>query len=391
MNTLILIGLFFLYNHFHYVKSFLIPFKKLSFKLNINNLIKGENEDGSLLHDQILYRTKSGKIQHIPQAERYSSRDWIHNIKTLPASELLRRIRPVLIFNIIWTSIIYILFKKFNFKCPGSKAHSLLGTALGLLLVFRTNTAYNRFWEGRRVWENVLNSLRTLGRAVVSNYLNIPSDIIRNILHLICAYPICLREHVNGANLVEILQYVLTPEQINELSKVTNRPYHVTNLITKEIMKIKLNDDFSGREREGMTKLLHDLTKAIGSCERIVQTPVPLTYARHTSRFLSLFCFAAPIAFVSELGFYVILFVPLTTWSLFGIQEIGMLIENPFVKSLKLEIFENTIRRDISDLLHVYNTDNVNLNIESDYLSYQNPIYAKEKMLSLYEELVHNR
>jgi putative membrane protein len=61
----------------------------------------------------------------------------------------------------------------------------------------------------------------------------------------------------------------------------------------------------------------------IGSSERIVQTPVPLTYARHTSRFLSMFCLTAPIALVGELGAYVVPFVGIIAWSLFGIQEIG--------------------------------------------------------------------
>jgi hypothetical protein len=64
----------------------------------------------------------------------------------------------------------------------------------------------------------------------------------------------------------------------------------------------------------------------IGSSERIVQTPVPLTYARHTSRFLSMFCLTAPIALVGELGAYVVPFVGIIAWSLFGIQEIGKLI-----------------------------------------------------------------
>ena len=68
------------------------------------------------------------------------------------------------------------------------------------------------------------------------------------------------------------------------------------------------------------------------------QTPVPLTYARHTSRFLSLFCLTAPIALVGELGWYIIPFCTLVSWSLFGIQEIGMMIEEPFQRALKVRL-----------------------------------------------------
>ena len=67
---------------------------------------------------------------------------------------------------------------------------SLSGSALGLLLVFRTNTAYNRFWEGRRIWERILNSLRDLGRMTVLYGDVIKSARVEKILHLLCAYPL---------------------------------------------------------------------------------------------------------------------------------------------------------------------------------------------------------
>jgi hypothetical protein len=66
------------------------------------------------------------------------------------------------------------------------------GSALGLLLVFRTNTAYNRFWEGRRIWERILTSLRDLGRMTVVYGDVIESTRVERILHLLCAFPLGL-------------------------------------------------------------------------------------------------------------------------------------------------------------------------------------------------------
>ena len=66
----------------------------------------------------------------------------------------------------------------------------LSGSALGLLLVFRTNTAYNRFWEGRRIWERILTSLRDLGRMTVVYGDVIESTRVERILHLLCAFPL---------------------------------------------------------------------------------------------------------------------------------------------------------------------------------------------------------
>ena len=89
---------------------------------------------------------------HIPQAERYSTADWLHNLWTIPTSRLLHRIKNVIAANFVWSCIVHAAYSFFKFQSPGSRCHSLLGGALGLLLVFRTNTAYNRFWEGRKIW-----------------------------------------------------------------------------------------------------------------------------------------------------------------------------------------------------------------------------------------------
>ena len=66
----------------------------------------------------------------------------------------------------------------------------MTGSALGLLLVFRTNTAYNRFWEGRKIWEKILNSLRDLGRMTVLYGDVIEASTVQRILHLSCAFPL---------------------------------------------------------------------------------------------------------------------------------------------------------------------------------------------------------
>lgn len=342
---------------------------------------KMDTADTDIAHDEVTYRVRS-RGSFIPQAERYSSKDWLHNLRTIPTSRLLRRIRGVLLFNLLWSVVVYVVYSFSQFTCPGAKAHSLLGSALGLLLVFRTNTAYNRFWEGRKIWEGVLNSLRCFGRLVIMYSEHMKTTNVEKLLHLCCAYPICLQEYVQGFRQPKILEELLSKEDILAIDRLTNRPYYITNLMAKELLKIDLSERFTGRERMAMQKHIEDLTKAIGACEKIVQTPVPLTYARHTSRFLSLFCLTAPVALVSELGFYIIIFVPLTTWSLFGILEIGMIIEEPFQRALKLEVFANTIRRDLADLLHVTGLNSKPLNIASTSLRYEAPFYSKKDGLT---------
>ena len=72
-------------------------------------------------------RVRSGEVLHIPQAERYSTKDWFHNLKTIPSSRLLKRIRGVVMFNSVWSLFVYFVHNLTNFRSPGSRCHSLLG------------------------------------------------------------------------------------------------------------------------------------------------------------------------------------------------------------------------------------------------------------------------
>jgi predicted membrane chloride channel (bestrophin family) len=328
-------------------------------------------------------RVRSGEVMHIPQAERYSSADWLDNLKSLPKSPILQRIKKVVQINFIWSVIVYILHKIFQFQSPGSRCHSLLGSALGLLLVFRTNSAYQRFWEGRKIWEKILSLSRCMGRMTLLYSDMMDTAKVERILHLLCAFPIVLQEHVQGYRCrSSLLGEYLTNGDRFDLERVNNRPMFILGKLAAEVKGIKDGLGYSSRERLAMLKYVDDLCTQIGACERLVQTPVPLSYVRHTSRFLSLFCLSMPLALVGELGAYIITFVPFVSWSLFGIQEIGMVIEEPFQQALKLEIFANTIRRDLSDLLHVGAISPFSLNIDSVGLGYEVPFCCRVDTLN---------
>jgi predicted membrane chloride channel (bestrophin family) len=174
-------------------------------------------------------------VLNIPQAERYSTKDWLHNLATIPSSRLLKRIKGVVFFNFVWSCLVYVVHKYTNFQSPGSRCHSLLGSALGLLLVFRTNAAYARFWEGRRIWEKLLSSLRDMGRmgAVYGDVLG--SERVTRLMHLLCALPMVLQEHVQGFRHTMELDQYLTKADLSAMSNVTNRPYFVVCKIADEV------------------------------------------------------------------------------------------------------------------------------------------------------------
>lgn len=140
----------------------------------------------------------------IPRSDRYSSRDWFHNTITLPNSAILRDIMSPVFAVTSWGTFLAILHEKLLRKSAEtashmyfpSAPHSLTMSALGLLLVFRTNSAYQRFAEGRKIWEQIINSARDLYRMCMLYENEIGIDKRRRIQRLLAAFPYLLRHRI---------------------------------------------------------------------------------------------------------------------------------------------------------------------------------------------------
>eukprot|EP00929_Paragymnodinium_shiwhaense_P001387 TRINITY_DN101618_c0_g1_i1.p1 TRINITY_DN101618_c0_g1~~TRINITY_DN101618_c0_g1_i1.p1 ORF type:complete len:676 (-),score=122.25 TRINITY_DN101618_c0_g1_i1:168-2195(-) len=314
--------------------------------------------------EAVIIRKK--KNPYIPQAQRYRSVDWFSNLVSLPNSGLLYRIRRPVSWmgfsSVCWWCLYLVLKPQGLFPSLGMRAHLLLGSALGLLLVFRTNTAYSRFWEGRRIWEQILDVGRDLTRATVLYTNQLGPDTSAKICRLVQAFPFCMIEHLRGKadpKLRSKLDRLLRSDVGHEGTIITeyelplsaNRPLFIINHLANAINQAA-NDEaglWTNRERGYFFTMVDKLSATIGACERLVQTPVPLSYVRHTSRFLSLFMLSLPWAVIEEVGF---LTVPLTlfvAWALFGILEIGLVIEDPFQGVIKLEVVADTLEQDIAE------------------------------------------
>ena len=127
---------------------------------------------------------------------RYAAADWARNLRTLPGSLILRRIRSPLVSNVVVTLIICALQHYVGLPALVPLPHTLLGSALGLLLVFRTNTAYNRFWEGRKIWEKVASISRDLSRMARLYEGDLGTEKLKRSLGLVAAFPYLLRQRV---------------------------------------------------------------------------------------------------------------------------------------------------------------------------------------------------
>jgi hypothetical protein len=132
-----------------------------------------------------------------------------------------------------------------------------------------------------------------------------------------------------------------------KVAQSQNRPLWVCDRLGKEIMQIPYTSNYSSRERLNLLGTVDKLNNAIGECERIHQTAVPLNYARHSLRSLTIFLVTLPFCFVKDLGLLTGPVTGMIAWLLFGVYQIGHSIEDPFQKSLRLSILCDAIRRDV--------------------------------------------
>jgi hypothetical protein len=137
-------------------------------------------------------------------------------------------------------------------------------------------------------------------------------------------------------------------KDLHKCAMVTNRPLWVCDRLSKEIAKIPYGPNFLSRERLTMIGHVDKLSNCIGECERIHQTGVPLNYARHLLRSLTIWLLTLPFTIVKDVGLLTGPICGITAWIMLGIYQIGYSIEDPFKKSLRLSILCNTIREDIT-------------------------------------------
>ena len=134
----------------------------------------------------------------IQRPTRYTSNDWFENLLALPSSRIFHRTKYCILQNIIWTTLLVFLFKKFKptFSFP-SIVHSISGSALSLLLVFRTNSSYDRFWEARKAWGILLITCRDIAR---NGRRKLPSSCYDRLAKLLMAFSITLKQHLQGSH-----------------------------------------------------------------------------------------------------------------------------------------------------------------------------------------------
>ena len=263
---------------------------------------------------------------------KYNPKLWFTHIFKLYKSDTLKMLFPEIILVSVYTwGINFLLHKDFpdsNLKLfkNAYSIHTLIGFVMGLLLVFRTNTAYDRWWEGRKQWGALVNNTRHA--AVKINTLIPDSDEKADFIQLIIAFPAVLKNHLREINNIEELD--LKEELKRELKKYDHLPNGLATLMYKQLNKWKSNKIITDVDLLLIDKEIKSFVDILGACERIKNTPIPFSYTIFIKKFIFIYVLTLPFGFIPDFGYWSIGITAFVFYVFVSIEIIAEEIEDPF-------------------------------------------------------------
>jgi putative membrane protein len=172
---------------------------------------------------------------------------------------------------------------------------------IALLLVIRTQTAYERFSEGRKNWGNLTNTVRNQARQVWVAVREIePADRTKKLetIRLLVAFVVATKLHLRGEPVNSELEYLLSTERSLELKNLTNPPLQISFWIGNYFQEQYSRKCINITQLAALHKLLDRMVNNLGACERVIKTPVPLAYSLHLRQLVLIYCFTLPFQLV---------------------------------------------------------------------------------------------
>jgi len=204
---------------------------------------------------------------------------------------------------------------------------SILGAFISLLLVFRTNSCYGRFLEARLLLGQLVLHSREFVRLAV---IHLPTYAIRKrAIAYVSAFAWLLKARVRAHDNPQVpVAELLGPRETIALLRKSKPAFFALQELTK--MVASCESEIPDYVAHGLNRQLEELDRVLGGCERLITTPIPLSYTRHTSRSVLLFLVGLPFALWGVLGWSTVHVVAVIAFVILGIDETGFGIEEPF-------------------------------------------------------------
>ncbi|AUD01028.1 bestrophin family protein [Spirosoma pollinicola] len=285
----------------------------------------------------------------------YNAKDWLGALRHFHTSYVIQVLLKRVVYVCGYGSLITLIDQHWvNVEVPiDGTFFSLLGILLSLLLVFRTNTAYDRYWEGRRQWGILVNNSRNF--AVLMDSL-LPEKDIENRLFFartLSNFAMVLKGHLRTG--IDFADLEETGEgDLALLVPYKHVPSRVAALLLRRVQSLKRQRVLSEEDMITIRSYHQAFLDITGSCERIKNTPIPFSYSFFIKLFITLYLLLMPLVLVETYAYFTILAITFAAYALLGVEMIGDEIEEPFgldCNDLPLNQISQTIRRNMHETL----------------------------------------
>ncbi|MBF4472111.1 bestrophin family protein [Flavobacterium sp. HJJ] len=260
----------------------------------------------------------------------YNPKVWFAYIFRFHRSDSFRELLPILFLiagycgAVVYLEIEYFKLDETSHVKNLFVIHTSLGFVISLLLAYRVNSAYDRWWEGRKLWGALVNNSRNLA-IKLSVILKDEKDLVY-FRKLIPSYASMLNKHLKDEETsMQLFEHVDLA-----LDHHKHRPNQIAKMLFQKINDLYVTHKISGDQLIILNSEIQSFTDICGACERIKNTPIPYSYSTFIKKFIFLFVLTLPYAYAFTLGYYVIPVVSFIFYVLASIEIISEEIEEPF-------------------------------------------------------------
>lgn len=289
----------------------------------------------------------------------YNPKEWVKIIFSIHKADTLRKLFPLLVFVFLYTSAFaYLVLEYWDVGETAdlknlSVLHSLLGFVISLLLVFRTNTAYDRWWEGRKQWGSLVNASRNVAVKLTHLLGETHAEEKLYFQKMIGNYCVALKNHLRKTNFYHEYEHIET-FPIQRIGDDSHVPNHLIGLIQQRVFELQRKGVFSAEHILILDYEFRQFTEICGACERIKNSPIPYSYSSFLKKFIIIYCFSLPVGYIFNLHYLIIPFVVFVFYVLASLEVIAEEIEDPFgadANDLPLDRMCETIKRSLREIM----------------------------------------
>jgi ion channel-forming bestrophin family protein len=278
-------------------------------------------------------------------------RPWVAVLTSLHSTPIAARIWGAVAVSIVYAALVcWIEYTFFDeLITHGSQLYAVLGLVLGTLLVFRTNTSYDRWWEGRKLWGQLVNDSRNLA-IKVETCVQADEPEKDQLGQWLIDFAYALKGHLRGG---------IQLAQLPGFENSTERPQHVPAFLSEKIYdqleRWRQADEIGGFELLFLDQHASSLMNVCGACERIQKSPISISYRWFIRQSIAIYLITLPWGLVKDFDWWTIAVMALITYFMLGVELIAEEIEDPFgdhEDDLKLDDICRTIERSVKEIMN---------------------------------------